>query len=441
MQASPLPSKPSVVVGPVPTAREARVPLSPALRSAANGAADPTAAVARGLAAIAAASTATGVYHAACALALRLTGIDGVVVVRQDERGLPSMAYAPASADVPAGLVALAANALHQRWIAAHAPGAAPYDPGPFVVEEQPELLVVPFVRRDALVGALVATGRDGRMPATTKAERVTAAAIGIVAAQALEGLTIRRRLERSMSCAEHDAELAAARKDVSRELHDGPTQELALAGMTLDRLIVSLGGERPAVDDARQARDLIDRAVHGMREAIGRLRSSRQPVPDQGPSVTGPLREVLAEMPPAPGSPEMEVDLSELSGVHLAPEVERALVGIVREALHNVRKHANAHTVQLEVRRSAGAVELAVVDDGDGFNGAEPTGHFGLEQIRELAEGAGGRVEVGSLPGIGTSVRAWIPLPGGPPDGPSWADALGLETEPDGAASLLAED
>ena len=36
---------------------------------------------------------------------------------------------------------------------------------------------------------------------------------------------------------------------------------------------------------------------------------------------------------------------------------------------------------------------------------------------------------------------KAWIPLPGGPPEGPSWADALGLETEPDGAASLLAED
>ena len=433
MQASPLPSKPSVVVGPVPTAVKGRPPLAPAF----GAATEPTEAVAGGLAAIAAAGTATGVYHAACALALRLSGIDGVAVLRQDERGLPSVAYAPASAGVSPGLVALAAGAMHQRWIAAHRTGAPVYGPGPFVVAEQPELLVVPFVRGDALIGALVAVGREGRVPAASKAERITATAIGTVAAQALEGLTHRRRLDRSISCAQHEAELAAARKGVSRELHDGPTQDLALAGMTLDRIVTQLGDNRAVANDALQARDLIDRAIQGMRAAIGRLRSSRDPSQDQGPSVTGPLREVLAEMPPAPGVPEVEVDFSEISGVHLAPEVERALVGIVREALHNVRKHANANTVQLEVRRGAGAVEVAVVDDGDGFNGVEPTGHFGLEQIRELAEGAGGRVEVGSLPGIGTSVRAWIPLPGGAPDGPSWAEALGLEPEPKGGTAL----
>jgi signal transduction histidine kinase len=113
---------------------------------------------------------------------------------------------------------------------------------------------------------------------------------------------------------------------------------------------------------------------------------------------------------------------------VQLTPEVERALVGIVREALHNVRKHANAESVQLEVRRIEHGVEVAVVDDGIGFDGMGQAGHFGLEQIRELAEGTGGRVDIGSLPGIGTSIRAWIPLPGSEGDGdgsPGWAKGL----------------
>jgi signal transduction histidine kinase len=86
-------------------------------------------------------------------------------------------------------------------------------------------------------------------------------------------------------------------------------------------------------------------------------------------------------------------------------------MIGIVREALHNVRKHADAESVRLEVRRAEDGVEIAVIDDGVGFEGPSPNGHFGLEQIRELAEETGGRLETRSAPGAGTSVRAWIPL------------------------------
>ena len=158
---------------------------------------------------------------------------------------------------------------------------------------------------------------------------------------------------------------------------------------------------------------------------------------------MTGPLRELIAELEqePAPNPPELAVDFSQVSGVHLTPEVERALVGIVREALHNVRKHAAADSIQLEVRRGAHGVEVAVVDDGVGFDGMGQAGHFGLEQIRELAEGTGGRVEIGSLPGIGTSIRAWIPLPGqGGEEVPAWAEALTLDWgEPPGNGASAA--
>jgi signal transduction histidine kinase len=241
--------------------------------------------------------------------------------------------------------------------------------------------------------------------PAATSAERLCVNAIGIVAAQSVEGIVQRQRLDLSISRSEHDAELTTARKTISRELHDGPTQDLALAGLTLDRLVQSLGEDQAVSADARQARDLIDRAVLGMRKAIGKLRSTQPPAP----SITGPLRELLAEI--APTAPGLEVNFQEVSGVRLAPEVERAMIGIVREALHNVRKHANAESVRLEVRRVDDEVEIAVIDDGIGFEGPSPTGHFGLEQIRELAEETGGRLETRSSRGTGTSVKAWIPL------------------------------
>ena len=85
--------------------------------------------------------------------------------------------------------------------------------------------------------------------------------------------------------------------------------------------------------------------------------------------------------------------------------------MGIVREALHNVRKHSGAEEVRLEVRRIDDHVEIAVVDDGVGLHGRAAEGHFGLEQIRELAEETGGSIEIGPAGARGTSVRARIPM------------------------------
>jgi two-component system, NarL family, nitrate/nitrite sensor histidine kinase NarX len=249
-----------------------------------------------------------------------------------------------------------------------------------------------------------VLAGKTSTAPCDNPAERISVSAIAVVAAQALEAAQLRVKTILSISRAEHEAELNSFRKNVSRDLHDGPTQELALASLTLDRLIQALGADQAVSADARQARDLIERSVDGMRKIIGKVRSTKQPAP----SITGPLRALLAEI----ATPELQVDFQEVSGVCLGPEVERAMVGIVREALHNVRKHAQAESVHLEVRRVDGAVEIAVSDDGVGLQGDVPAGHFGLEQIRELAEETGGDLAIESVPGTGTTVKARIPLP-----------------------------
>jgi signal transduction histidine kinase len=288
------------------------------------------------------------------------------------------------------------------------------------LVEERPELLIAPFVQADHLLGGLVMAGKGEKTPCDSPAERICVGAIAVVAAQALEAAQLRQRADFSVSRSEHEAELTSFRKKVSRDLHDGPTQDLALASLTLDRLIDSLGKEQAASADARQARDLIDRSVDGMRKIIGKVRSTKPPAP----SITGPLRALLAEL--APTAPDFQVDFQEVSGVCLGPEVERAMVGIVREALHNVRKHAQAESVHLEVRRVDGAVEIAVTDDGVGIQGDTPAGHFGLEQIRELAEESGGDLAIESATGTGTTVKARIPLPK-----PLATDVLGRNPEP----------
>src|SRR5262245_20934773 len=98
-------------------------------------------AVATGLAAIAAERTLAGIYRTTCGLAARLSGVAGVMVLRPDDRGFFGVAQA-----VPEKLadeiVTIAVASLHQRWIAAHAPGAPSTGPGVYAVEDRPELLV-----------------------------------------------------------------------------------------------------------------------------------------------------------------------------------------------------------------------------------------------------------------------------------------------------------
>jgi signal transduction histidine kinase len=360
--------------------------------------------IAAGLAKIAIASTVDGIFEEAVELLSRLPAVASVSVVRPDSHGLLTLSYRHGD-KLPEPLADASKSALHQQWIASHARHSDVAGPAPFALPSRDDVLLVPMVSGDALLGGFILVGKSGIPPAVGPAERVSAAAIGTVTAQALDNRLTRQRAALAISEAQREADQAQLRRSVGRELHDGPTQELALAGITLDRLVRSLGEDQAIAADARQARDLIDKAIAGMRSVIGKLRVQEQPAP----SATGPLRALVAEM--APTSPSLEVDINEVSGVKLAPHVERAMIGIVREALHNVRKHSGADEVRLEVRRIDDNVEIAVVDDGVGFTGASPDGHFGLEQIRELAEESGGKIEIGSVPGAGTSIRARIPM------------------------------
>lgn len=100
-----------------------------------------------------------------------------------------------------------------------------------------------------------------------------------------------------------------------------------------------------------------------------------------------------------------------------LPPLLETACFRVVQEALTNVVRHAQAHHVLVELRRSSTALELTVRDDGIGFDvhaAHERAGHgasVGLLSMQERAQIAGGRLYIESVPGHGTEIRMWFPL------------------------------
>ena len=115
-----------------------------------------------------------------------------------------------------------------------------------------------------------------------------------------------------------------------------------------------------------------------------------------------------------AGGSAAVEV---QITGSHpnLPEDVEQNVLRIAQEAVTNALKHATARTVWVDLYLDPQTLQLAIRDDGRGF---DPSGvfvllggHFGLLGMRERAERLGGNLEVSSEPGAGTEVRVSVPL------------------------------
>ncbi|MEA2711994.1 MAG: hypothetical protein QOF78_4595 [Phycisphaerales bacterium] len=92
--------------------------------------------------------------------------------------------------------------------------------------------------------------------------------------------------------------------------------------------------------------------------------------------------------------------------------EIETACYRIVQEALSNVARHARARHVNVTLTAKDVALEVTVKDDGVGFNVERERTGLGVMGMGERAELAGGRVDIESAPGAGTTLRARFPLP-----------------------------
>jgi signal transduction histidine kinase len=210
--------------------------------------------------------------------------------------------------------------------------------------------------------------------------------------------------LERVLAVSEEE------RIRIAAHLHDGPIQQLTGLGYGLER--AKLRFQR---GDASGGAALLDTTQKELSEEIEGLRgimtSLRPPALDEH-GLAGALRDQVSSFGERTGT-----DCSVATTVRgrLDPEVETILYRVTQEALANISKHADASRVSVEVEERDGVVELAVSDDGRGFDatawpGRARNGHFGLLAMREQVQIARGSFEVTSRPGEGTVVRATLP-------------------------------
>ena len=217
-------------------------------------------------------------------------------------------------------------------------------------------------------------------------------------------------------------AELVAAEEETRRriavDIHDDTAQAVAAAGLRMDALAATLDdpAERDAVLKARTA--LIE-ANRRLRRLLFEL---RPPALDE--AGLAPALELFLTDSFAHDGFDWRVE-NRLED-EPAPEARAILYRVALEALTNVRKHADASRVEVLLERRGVGVALRVRDDGSGFDLPEPDapaepGHIGLLSMRERAEAAGGRFEMSSAPGRGTTVEFWMPEKNGAgPDPPA---------------------
>jgi signal transduction histidine kinase len=262
--------------------------------------------------------------------------------------------------------------------------------------------IVTPMLFRNRPVGFLVVMDRlaegsefgddDERLLQAFAASAATA----VATAQSATDEALRRSIEAS----------EAERGYWARELHDETLQQLA-------GLRVLLSGARRSGDPERihaalgDAIELITDSIASLRALITDLR----PAALDELGLEAALTTLVARVEQQSGlAIDLHIDLGgEDRGRHVM-DIESAGYRLVQEALTNVVKHAAATRVDVRVTDDSDHLEIAVADDGRGFDPEGASTGFGIVGMRERVALVRGTLDIDSAPGQGATIRARIP-------------------------------
>src|SRR5581483_2393180 len=214
----------------------------------------------------------------------------------------------------------------------------------------------------------------------------------------AIENLRLTARVRRDAAAAE--------RSRLARELHDETAQQLVAIGRRLELLAQSAAG---TAAELAQVQAMVDEALANVRRISRDLRPSL--LEELG--LVAAIEALIADRVRS-GGPDVRFRVVGRARP-LPPAVELALYRITQEALGNSLRHAEALTIRVELQ-FGDDVRLEVADDGRGFASSgdlaslERGGGMGLVGMRDRAAEVGGRLELASRPGRGTTVRAVVP-------------------------------
>jgi signal transduction histidine kinase len=260
--------------------------------------------------------------------------------------------------------------------------------------------LYVPLVLRDRPLGIMIAHDKEGRDARFSEEDLRLAETF---AARAAAAVDLSERVERdALRRVVQTQELE--RKRLARELHDETGQALTSVLLGL-RALEDAKDESAVREAAANVRQLVVDTLHDVRRLAVELRPKA--LDDFG---LVPALERLTQTFSEQTGITTQLEAA-IGSVRLPDEVETTLYRTVQEALTNVVKHARATQVSVVVTRKDGGVTAVIEDDGVGMAESRgENGGIGLLGMRERVALVGGRLEVESSPGGGTTLAIEVP-------------------------------
>jgi PAS domain S-box-containing protein len=200
-------------------------------------------------------------------------------------------------------------------------------------------------------------------------------------------------------------------RERVARELHDDLNQRLAALAMQTGAIMQQIPDSAAGLKDQ----------AHALYDSLGRVADDvRHIAHELHPSILEHFGLAVALRSCCEEFSKLE-DIKVRFRQHEAPEnipadAALCLYRVAQESLRNIAKHSGTKAASVVLAGAAGAIHLAVIDRGKGFDPDQATEGLGLVSITERVRLAGGSVSVASRPGQGVRIEVRIPLEGRTP-------------------------
>ncbi|MEM9527189.1 MAG: ATP-binding protein, partial [Bacteroidota bacterium] len=209
----------------------------------------------------------------------------------------------------------------------------------------------------------------------------------------------------------EQQARIAAERDRIAGEVHDDLGGQLSSIMYLSEELLLTEavpGTER----ELQRIHELSRGSLQNVRDIIFALDNRRSTLASLGDQFRGAGTEFFQDR-------KIHYDYQEQlqqPDFDLSSRQKRNLTLIVKEAWHNIAKHAEAKTVSVSLEQAGdGPLTVKITDDGKGFSSpksANGTGGYGLDNMHEKATSIGGKLAIASTPGKGTKLTLEWPLP-----------------------------
>ncbi len=194
-------------------------------------------------------------------------------------------------------------------------------------------------------------------------------------------------------------------RQRLARDLHDAVKQQIFAATMQL------AAAQKQIQQNPQKAQLLLEDAtslMHQSQVELTNIIQQLRPLNLKNAGFASVLQEYLNTWERRTGiQVKRAIKISE----PLSPSIAEALLRIIQEGLSNVARHSNANALTFMLRQEAQKVRLTIADNGQGFEPNSVALGNGLRNMAERTEELGGRFQLHSTPGKGTTIEVEIPL------------------------------